>query len=276
MPGPLRIHKSIIDRAGSLYIQWKTPRNAGKVLVLVEGWEDALVYDSLFDAGTASLKDCGGCNDAVGIGTKLKVLAPKQKIVTILDSDFRFFYGRNRKKSSLFFTDAHDMETMILFTPQLFQTTISYLKCPNVMHQDIVRDLRLLSYIRWYNQDAKMKFTDKNLDIVNLSQNKISDYDYIMSFCFVPTSGTTKQWLKRCFVTFKSKFSRARADHLLNGHDYIDRFCYYARLRNRIQLSSEDVLLGIAFSCNGMWFKSTKLGKNIMDWESRNGVLILS
>lgn len=276
MPGPLRTHISMRDRAGSLYIQWKTPKNAGKVLVLVEGWEDKLVYDSFFDARTANLKDCGGCDNAVGIGTKLKVLAPKQKIVTILDSDFRYFYGRNRKRTNLFFTDTHDMETMILFNSQCFQTTINYLKCPNVKHQDIVRDLRLLSYIRWYNQDAKMKYTDKNLDIVNLSQSKISDYDYIMGNCFAPTSGTTKQWLKRCFIKFKTKFNRVRADHLLNGHDYIDRFCYYARIRDRIQLSSDDVLLGIAFSCNGGWFRRARLGKDIMDWESRNGIYILS
>lgn len=276
MLGPLRIHRSVTGRASSLYIQWKTPKNAGKVLVLVEGWEDTLVYDRLFNHGNASLKDCGGCQDAVGIGTKLKYLAPRQKIVTIIDSDFRFFYGRNRKRGSLFFTDTHDMETMVMFDSQCFQRTINYLKCQSVKHQDIVRDLRLLSYIRWYNQDAKMKYTDKNLDIVKLSQAKVSDYNYIMGNCYVPTKGTTKQWLKRCFIRFKNRHSRAKAEHLINGHDYVDRFCYFARLRDKVQLSSDDVLLGIALACNSFWFKSTQLGKDIMNWERKNGVLILA
>lgn len=276
MPGPLRKHRKTSERARSLYIQWKTPKNAGKVLVLVEGWEDSLVYDGLFDVNTASLKDCGGCDNAIGICTHLKKLAPKQKIITIIDSDFRLFYGRNKKRASLFFTDTHDMETMVMFTPQCYQQTINYLKCPHVQHQDIVRDLRLLSYIRWYNQDAKMKYTDKDLDIVHLSQAKIADYDYMIGHHFVSTSGTTKQWLKRCFVLFKNKHSRARADHLVNGHDYVDRLCYYARLRDNVQLSSEDVLLAIAFACSRAWFRSTQLGCNIREWETKSGTKVLA
>ena len=263
-------------RANSLYLQWKTPKNAGKVLVLVEGWEDTLVYERVFDLGVASLKDCGGCDNAVGISTHLKRLAPKQKMITIIDSDFRHFYGRDKKRASLFFTDAHDMETMVLFSPQCFLYIKTYLKCPHVLHKDIVRDLRLLSYIRWYNQDAKMKYKDKDLDIVHLSQAKITDYSYLMGHHFVRTSGSTKQWVKRCFVRFKTKFYRAKADYLVNGHDYVDRLCYYARIRDAVQLSSEDVLIAIAFACNSAWFKSTQLGRNLMAWETKNGVLVLA
>lgn len=276
MAGPLRNHGSKKkERAGSLILQWKTPKNAGKILVLVEGWDDTLVYERFFNLSKAGLVDCGGCDDAVGINTCIKKVAPKLKSILILDSDFRSFYGRNTKHANVFYTDTHDMETMAMFSPRCFQNVIKILKCPSVTHSDIVKDLRLLSYIRWYNMDAKMKYNDKDLDLVNYSRAKLSDYDHLIMY-FEPSAGTTKQWLKRCFEHFKRKYPRVKSEHLLNGHDYVSRFCHYAKMRDKVQLSSDDVLLGIAMGCDHAWFNGTKMGKQIRDWQTKKGVAILS
>lgn len=276
MPGSITEYlHSKVDRARSLARQWKSPSHAGKIMVLVEGWEDKFVYDQFFNDSTAILNHCGGCDYVIGIYTYLNKIAPSIRKVAIIDSDFRYFCGRNKNKSNHFFTDTHDMETMVMFTPSRFQRVINNLRCPSVKHQDIVKDLRVLSYIRWYNQDAKMRYKDSQLDIVHLSQTKISDYDYLMTNHFVPTSGTTKQWLKRCFDRFKLRNARAKAEHLLNGHDYVDRFCYYARVRDKLQLSSDDVLMGIAESCDSSWFKATSLGTALMNWQLKNGIVIL-
>ena len=276
MSGPLRRHgRSKTKRAGSIVLQWKTPKNAGKVLVLVEGWEDTLVYDKFFVSSRVRLMDCGGCNDALGIYTSIRKIAPKLERVLILDSDFKYFYGRNIKHANVFYTDTHDMETMVMFDGRCFLNLVKYLKCPNVTHRDIVKDLRLLSYVRWYNMDAKMKYKEKELDIVNMSSAKISDYNHLMT-CFEPSEGTTKQWLKRCFDHFRLKYPRARAEHLINGHDYVDRFCHYAKIRNKIQLSSEDVLLGIAMLCDHPWFNSSRIGQQLREWQISEGESILT
>lgn len=276
MPGSITKHlHSKENRARTLVREWKTPRNAGKLMVLVEGWEDSLVYEKFFKTDVARLVDCGGCDDAIGLNTYINKIAPSIKRIAIIDSDFRFFYGRNKRKSNVFFTDTHDMETMVMFNSRCFQTIINKLKCPNLTHKDIVKDLRLLSYIRWYNQDAKMKYKENGLDIVNMSQLKILDYDSLMN-CFSPSIGTTKQWLKRCFNHFKTTNSYSKSEHLINGHDYVDRFCHYAKIRNKIQLSSEDVLMGIAETCDHFWFQSTRLGRDLNDWQNEKGISLLS
>lgn len=275
MPGSITIHlHSKLDRARTLVREWKTPKNAGKIMILVEGWEDTLVYEKFFNSEIVSLKDCGGCDDAIGLNTCINKIAPSIKRITIIDSDFRFFYGRNKKKSNVFFTDTHDMETMVMFNHRCFQSILKKLKCTNLTHNDIVKDLRLLSYIRWYNQDAKMKYKANGLDIVNMSKAKILDYDALMNF-FSPSSGTTKQWLKRCFTHFRTKHFRVKSEHLINGHDYVDRFCHYAKIRDNRQLSSEDVLLGIAEVCDSAWFQSTRLWREINNWQNEKRISIL-
>lgn len=276
MPSSITRHlHSKENRARTLVREWKTPRNAGKIMVLVEGWEDTFVYEQFFNTDVVNLLDCGGCDDAIGLNTCINRIAPTIKRIAIIDSDFRFFYGRNKKKSNVFFTDTHDMETMFMFNSRCFQTISNKLRCPSLTHKDIVKDLRLLSYIRWYNQDAKMKYKENGLDIVNMSQLKLLDYDSLIK-CFTPSTGTTKQWLKRCFIQFKNKHNRAKSEHLINGHDYVDRLCHYARFRDKIQLSNEDVLIGIAESCDKVWFQSTKLFREINDWQSQKKIRILA
>lgn len=275
MPDSIRRHlRSKTGRAQSLIQQWKTPKNSSLLMVLVEGWEDTLVYDQFFNPLVSRLIDSGGCEDVLGLNACINKMAPKLKRIAIIDSDFRFFYGRNKKRSNVFFTDTHDMETLIMFSSHCFQKVINKLKCPSVKHKDIVDDLRLLSYMRWYNQDAKMRYTWSGLDIVNMSRSKILDYDYLMNI-YIPTSGTRKTWLKRCFVRFKNKHARAQSEHLINGHDYVDRLCHYAKMKDHIQLSDDDVLLGIALECEVSWFRTTQLGQAIMAWERLNRIGIL-
>ena len=275
MPSSITKHlHSELDRARTIAREWKTPQNSGKILILVEGWEDRLVYEGLFKREIVRLIDCGGCDDAIGLNTCLNRIAHNIIRIAIIDSDFRFFYGRNKKKANVFFTDTHDMETMFMFNPRCFQSILKRKKCINITHNDIVKDLRLLSYIRWYNQDAKMKYKEKGLDIVHMSKTKILNYDELMKF-FLPSSGTTKQWLKRCFSHFRTKHSRVKSEHLINGHDYVDRFCHYAKSRDNRQLSSEDVLLGIAEVCDSAWFQSTRLGREINNWQNEKRISIL-
>lgn len=275
MPSSISKHlHSKQDRARTLVREWKTPKNAGKIMVLVEGWEDILVYERLFKSDIVRLIDCGGCDDAIGLNTCLNRIAHNIIRIAIIDSDFRFFYGRNKKKSNVFFTDTHDMETMLMFNTRCFQSILGKMRCTNFTHNDIVKDLRLLSYIRWYNQDAKMKYKEKGLDIVNMSRTKILNYDALMNY-FSPSSGTTKQWLKRCFTHFRTIHSRAKSEQLINGHDYVNRFCHYAKSRDNLQLSSEDVLLGIAEVCDSAWFQTTRLWKEIINWQNKKGVSIL-
>ena len=266
---------SKLNRARTLVQEWKTPRNAGKIMILVEGWEDELVYEQFFNTGVVTLVDSHGCENVIGLNTCLNKMAPHIKRIAIIDSDFRFFYGRNKKKSNVFFTDTHDMETMVMFDPRCFQIILGKMSINSLTHKDIVKDLRLLSYIRWYNQDAKMKYKEHNLDIVNMSRLKIFDYDYLMN-CFVPSTGTTKQWLKRCFYHFKIRNSRARSEHLINGHDYVYRLCHYAKIKYKLQLTNDEVLMSMAESVDHIWFQSTKLGRKLDNWQNQNGVVILS
>ena len=278
MPGSITNYlHSYLNRARTLVHEWKTPQNAGKIMVLVEGPDDKLVYEKFFNSTVARLVTPvpGGCDNVIKLNTCINKIAPTFKRIAIIDSDFRFFYGRNKKKSNVFFTDTHDMETMFMFNPHCFQTIIIKLKCNSLIHKDIVNDLRLLSYIRWYNQDAKMKYNEYGLDIVNISKPKIFDYDYLMHF-FQPSKDSTKMWIKRCFIKFKLKHSHAKSEHLINGHDYVDRFCHYAKIREKKQLSREDVLMRIVETCDHFWFQSTKLGKELNDWQNKNRITLLS
>lgn len=261
-------------RAGSLIMQWMTPKSYFKTLVLVEGWEDAFLYEQVFDPFKSFVRDCGGCDNVVGVNAYVKRYKPAITSISILDGDFRHLMARANDKENLFYTDTHDMETLVMFSPYCFEGVKKVLHSCSPKHNQIIKDLRLLSYMRWYNQYANLKYVDHNLDIVNMKQRELFSYDSLISR-FVPSSGSKKQWLKRCFDTFKNKYPRAKSEYLLNGHDYVDRFCYYAKHKDGKQVSKDDVLLAMAIVCDINWFESTRLCQAVRKWEKKHFKTVL-
>lgn len=252
-----------------------TPRNADKALILVEGPDDEQVYRHYFDSSYSFIRQCEGCDVVRGVCEYVRKYKPAIKCLGILDSDFRRLCGRNLRRPNIVYTDTHDMETMILFSPVCFTKLCRIAACSGPVHDVIVEDLRLLSFMRWYNMAARLSYIDYELDIENATSSQMRDYHYLNDR-FIPTDGSPKPWLKRCFDRFAHEKKDSPMKQVINGHDYLARFCHYARTIDGKQFSSNELTEFLSVVSDLAWFQTTDLCRQIIEWERSNGIRVLA
>lgn len=269
-----RIIRHVESRAGSLILQWMTPRNTGKTLILVEGPDDKYVYKHLFNMSSSFIRECEGCDVVRGVCEYVRKYKPSILCLGILDSDFRRLSGRATSRPNIVYTDTHDMETMIMFAPHCFSLFCRITACIGLNHSIIVDDLRLLSFMRWYNMAAHLFYTDEGLDIENATPEQMRDYSFLITK-FKQTNGSNKTWLERCFKRFMQKHSLSAMEQVVNGHDYLARFFHYAKRMYGNQFTSEEKLELLAEVSDNKWFQTTLLFDQISSWEHVNGVSVL-
>lgn len=263
------------SRAGSLILQWMTPTNAGKVLVVVEGPDDKHVYGHLFDSSASFIRDCDGCNTVRGVCEYVRKNKHRMVAVGILDSDFRRVCGRALRRPNIVYTDTHDLETLIMFSPYCYSRFCWKAGITNIPdHNEILQDLSLLSFMRWYNMSAHLSYTDFDLNLESETSTHLRDYAF-MCKKFIPTEGSCKTWIKRCFDRFQHDKSSAPLEQVVNGHDYIARFCYYVRVLNGLTFTKEDKNELLTYALDVKYFQTTELHRQLVIWENNNRVNIL-
>ena len=253
-----------------------TPSNAGKVLVVVEGPDDKYIYGHLFDSSASFIRDCEGCDTVRGVCEYVRKYKHRMITIGILDSDFRRVCGRALRRPNIVYTDTHDLETLIMFSPYCYSRfcrKAGITNKPN--HEEILHDLSLLSFMRWYNMSAHLSYTDYELNLESETSAHLRDYEFLCKK-IIPTKGSRKTWVNRCFKRFLHEKSSAPLEQIVNGHDYVARFCYYVRVLNGLQFTKEEIHVFLAYALDAHFFKTTELYRQLVAWENNNGVSILA
>lgn len=264
--------------AGKLILEWKTPQNSDKVLLLVEGPGDVNFYHPFFNESTCRIRLGGGCTNLNKINQVIsRYRSVIKRHIIIRDSDFSRVNGSMLSDGYVFYADAHDHEMMCIKDANVLTRTAS--KCGLLNHMsiydDITQELKTLSYFKWYNYTLNKKYDFKHIDIVNISEANLNDINYL--FSCIPNKDPNID----CAIVFDDfhEFSALRASvdlsEVTNGHDFIKRFITHLRKIEHKQIAEKKFLKYLHEEYGMDEFAQSDLYSNIHGWEVNNSVVIL-
>lgn len=132
---------------------FKQEKMENKVLIVIEGKDDKVVYKKLFDEDAAVLYPTLGCYHFEEI---LKSLNPKyaDRMIVIKDADFDILNHKMPKYDNMFLTDGHDIEMMIFDDEFEDFLRVRFFDDDDVdIFSKVEKEIRHISYIKWYNHN---------------------------------------------------------------------------------------------------------------------------
>ena len=264
--------------AAKLILEWKTPQNNGKVLLLVEGKKDVDFYKHYFSSVTCGVRPGGGCSSLKKVSNEIlnEGITIKKHII-IRDSDFSRVNGRILSDGYVFYADAHDHEMMCIKNDSAFTRTAS--KCglsnSNSIYNHITNELKTLSYFKWYNYTLNKKYDFKHIDIVNISEANLNDINYLFSCIPNLDPNIDSSIVFDDFHVFSASRTHVDLSEVTNGHDFIKRFITHLRKIEHKQIAEKKFLEYLHEEYGMAEFSQSDLYSNINAWEVNNSVDIL-
>jgi hypothetical protein len=262
-----------------LILQWKTPQNRSKVLLLVEGPQDKDFYIKFFDSQAVELRSSGGCNSMKDIynGIQRNPVIFKYNLA-ICDSDFSRINRKLPFGENVFYADTHDHEMMCICCKKAFYAILSLvsLSSTDSDFETIVAELKELSLFKWFNYTYRYNCIFKHLELVNMPQVALSDYAYLHNVVGANSSKMSDECTlealenfaleKECLIDWKE---------ITNGHDFIKRFLGYCKRHSLGQFSEKKIRTVLHDKFTLEDFTETSLYSDIRTWENSNSKTIL-
>lgn len=209
----------------------RSPVTNGKTVLVVEGADDVSVYSRFFSTQYVELYPDGCCDTHYRI---LKSLNPnyEARLAAIKDADFDRLNGTRPEYDNLFLTDGHDLENMILRegipTPIIEEYRS---RCNNIDLQEIHRDLAMISYLRWMNNDGDLclKFNALSLATYYVSPYRI-DFERYLSDLLHESNRASVSVTRSDVEAFAKGHYVNDMSYLTRGHDLLE--CIYIRAKD--------------------------------------------
>lgn len=257
--------------------QWKSPRFANKVLILVEGKDDRLFYYKFFNHNTTEVTDCKGCKKVIEI---YKILQRDANFphITIKDSDFERLNGTPTPGNNFFRADCHDYEMMCLKNKTTVESLFENLAIPynENLIDEVFSDLKYLSYFKWYNFTHHCNYNFKAFSVTDKSADELCKFSHINT-CVLPVSSSCNPINEIILEQFINNNGACDLYELTNGHDFIKRLCHHIkRLHQQWTNINEEKIKNILHPCYGKKdFSQTNLYHDIHIWEIAAGQTVL-
>jgi len=262
-----------------------------KTVVILEGSTDKRVFEEIFDITKCRLVFSSSREKAVQILEEFDN-HPLDGIIAIIDKESDNLDGFLWNKPNLFFTDSHDLETMIIQSDALkiflkeFGLTEGKRKQKNLDNiVDQVRQLLInatlhIGYLRWYScpQKQNLQLSFKKLDFEKIMDKKT------LSLNFDILLRGIKKVSPECKCKDFTKIRDEIEQHIsqktfdpwdvCSGHDMV--FMFSIGLKNglgnsRCDSMTADCLDGILrVTYRESHFQSTRVYHSIQSWEGMN------
>ncbi len=252
----LRAHESIQLFVDSIRLEWKTPQNKDKVLVLVEGKPDRSFYFRFLKDDVVIIKSCGGSQCIIELRAEIE-LKTKITAIVIKDSDFARVNGSLEANENVFYSDAHDYEMMCLKSAYLRQNLLYGYCLPydEAIYDFVFEELKLLSYIKWYNYTNHSSYVLKNLPLSDLTHEEMMQFDHLMNRIVKDTEIARRKNAERSggdsnavkvlsleedvFKAFQSSRIAADSYEITCGHDFIKRLILFLKA-NGVSINKDE------------------------------------
>jgi Protein of unknown function (DUF4435) len=269
------------DKLTELRLDMSHPKSKGIVFILLEGDSDVRFYRKFFRQDTCKLEEVPGGN------IKLEeILSALNKVFTLIigirDADFLHLEAQKTTIPNLFLTDYHDLEIILINSDTAFSAVAHEFSTIDKKEHAALKFkffevLKLLSYLRWYNDKSNNRLKFKGLNLGNI-------FD-VTNFVLNPTLLFSKIKALSPNATFKDdelillEIQAMENDNhdllqLTNGHDLMKIMAAYFSSLNKKGINDADLasVLRIAFSLED--FKMTQLYKDTLEWAVTNKRLI--
>lgn len=211
-------------------------------------------------------------------------------VIGIVDDDFDSLNGISHDLENLFYTDTHDIETLIMCSPA-FEKVINEFGDMNKIHiaerkkQMEIRDIILMlclpiGYLRWISQKRlwKLNFRDLPIDEV-IDEEKLLLKEDLLIKKVLEKSGkidVDEQEINRELESIKK--GKHNPWLVCQGHDLIDILSFLfikKQFKHHWKDRANNIKGVLRVSYHISYFKNTKLFSRLIEWEKRNNGFIL-
>ncbi len=258
-----------------------------KVLVLVEGTTDKNFYKKIFNQNVYLHKSEYGCGHFLCILDKFQNKYGNRFIV-LKDADFDLVNSVDYSMySNLFITDYHDTEIMTAFLGNKIENIITtkFLNTSeNGLFEGVLKDISIISFIKWYNSCATRNIGTNDLISCYVVNSKLTIEKCLEKQKHKHGTSFDKEDIKK----FISNHISVDKKLITNGHDFCNALgknvtAKRMELKNsginsfkKVGISEECIQkeLNNNFSIND--FLKTNMYKSISNWQLTNNCNILA
>lgn len=257
--------KELVDK---LILEWNSPANNGKYLLLVESNNDKQFYYKFFDHKTVAIRQTEGCNLMRKVLNKMD--STNITYFAIKDSDFDRVSKINPSNSNCFLTDCHDHEMMCLHEKevmtQLFRNNM--VEYEEKIVDSIFEELKVLSHLKWYNycNHCNLNFNRFYPDQEDI--DKLKSFDYIINKIEpqLDDSESAHSFSEHDVSSFIDTQDIYDQFEITNGHDFLRRLIVYFHSVGCKSINHNIIRVQLYSLFNFSHFKNTQLYQEIFKW----------
>ena len=251
-----------------------------KLVILVEGENDIKLFERYVELSNVRFIYMGG-KKYVEIGLASILESKEVKIIGIVDSDFDNIRDTKKNIEELFYTDTHDVETLILRVygcGSVLREKLKHKDYKNFNNKEILDNTmeiaKIISESRLYALDKNKSYFFKNMkyekfiNFETLKINKEKFYEYIDSRSkekinindineYIIKKGDLNQW------------------QMCSGHDITNILAGYIKKYNKyIHFKDIESILRVSLE-TAIWTE-TELFKSILKWSEKEEINIFN
>lgn len=265
----------------------KHPSFKEKVIAVLEGNTDIRLFRSLMDENHVKLESAVGKSSLTEIiGDLVSGDEYAKRLFGICDADFMRVTGESIACKSIFLTDDHDSEIMIINSAAIDALIAEYASNEEsaiILKESLVHNSLNAAYelgvYRYINHEHSLNINFKGLHMDLHSE--IIGVDIYIDHSSLVTALISRspnlaphvnaEWLAdKCEKHADRQFDRLQ---FCNGHD-VTKFISYIlsnrQLSNDVQVSQERVERSLRLSYGLEYFKTTELYRTLIRWRSEN------
>lgn len=270
------------DKKNEIRLLFKHPLYKNKVIVVVEGKSDVRLFRSIIESERIKIETIDGKKDLVSIMKVLSVEFPHQ-ILAICDADHDHLLeaSNERKEYSVYVTDYHDAEVMMLNSLSLKSFIQEYSSFNNIeyLQSELMNSVLVSSYsigiLRWINTAEELNINFKGLNFNKfISVNKINVtvdiktlIDELLTRSPSKPSYVTNEFLNGKIEEYNSK--QGCDLQVCCGHDITNIISIIYRQKwasLETNMDSKKVESALRVGYQREFFKNTELYENILNF----------
>lgn len=261
-------------KTADVFLTFNNELNYDKVVLLVEGLDDALFYSEYFVEENVFLFVMNGHEWMTQVLGDLSSVFPNQ-LAAIKDADFNHLDNSYSVHQNMFVTDCHDWEMTIVSADRTSRIAARYGICDaesGILHEEVMRELQNYSYVRWANswipaKEDRVRFLD---DAENMRGKTLAEVVTIVN-------GNQKEnrWIDPNYVdSFKNQHPNADLRQLNNGHDYMRMLRKLISEKSKKNIKNGEIPEAYVRLFTGADFSLTRLAHNLRSYNFTKEVLL--
>jgi 5S rRNA maturation endonuclease (ribonuclease M5) len=255
------------------------------VFTIVEGPTDSRIYKYLFSKTQCKTVVSHGKEKAV---EALKILQKEsfQGVIVILDSDFSRVEKQLLDNKDVFYTDTHDIETMILKSPALSRVLEEhgsvkkidrFIKGKKMAVEDtLFKIAEPIGYLRWVSLRKKLNLKFEELPFLKFINKETLDLNIKLLMVTIKHHSRQHEINDDILIEYIKELCNKGYDlaQICCGHDLIEILSISLRkvlgTNNANDVKREYIEKSLRLAYNIIYFRCTELYSELVKWETNN------